>query len=116
MEKTVNIGGKDYRLRSSLYTIIDYKSTFGSDLFEDISKLSDGKGNITQVVQVLFQIVYILSKPFSKKSYEEFLGEFDFSVITDQRSLEQITEAIGEFLSQSKSQGAQPAAAGKANP
>lgn len=110
MEKTTKIGDKEYRLRSSLFTIIDYKNTFNTDLFDDVAKLSvNGKnGNeLTNVIEVLFQIVYILNKPFNKISYEQFLNEFDFNVITDQVTLENITNIIGEFLTQNKSKSQQ---------
>ena len=40
MEKVVNIGNKELQLRSSLLTIIAYKNTFGTDLFDDIAQLS----------------------------------------------------------------------------
>lgn len=106
MEKSVKIGEKEYRLRSSLFTIIDYKNTFGTDLFDDVTKLSvDNKNakDLTKVIEVLFQIIYILNKPFNKISYEEFLNGFDFGIITDKDTLETITGIIGEFLTQSKS-------------
>ena len=106
MEKSVKIGEKEYRLRSSLFTIIDYKNTFGTDLFDDVTKLSvDNKNakDLTKVIEVLFQIIYILNKPFNKISYEEFLNGFDFGIINDKDTLETITGIIGEFLTQSKS-------------
>ena len=37
MEKTLVIGDKEYRLKSSLFSIISYKNTFGSELFSDIA-------------------------------------------------------------------------------
>ena len=39
MEKTINLGGKEYKLRSSLFTIISYRSTFGTELFSDVKVL-----------------------------------------------------------------------------
>lgn len=103
MESKINIGEKELELRSSLLTIIAYKSTFGTDLFEDISNLAvqDGKegiSNISTVIRVLFQIIYILHKPFTQQSFEQFVNEFDFSVLSDTTSLEQITSTIGEVL------------------
>ena len=83
MEKTIKIGEQDIKLRSSVLTIITYKSTFGSDLFNDVQKLKIDKKNggkeLTNVIQTLFQIIYALHKPFTKLSFIEFLNEFDFS-------------------------------------
>lgn len=103
MERTIQIGEKEVQLRSSLLTIIAYKSTFGTDLFEDISRLSvqteNGEvSNISTVIRVLFQIIYILHKPFTKVTFEEFINEFDFSILSDTEALEQITTVIGEVL------------------
>ena len=38
MEKTIKLGENELKLRSSLLTIITYKNTFGSDLFNDVQK------------------------------------------------------------------------------
>jgi len=43
MEITIKLGEKEYRLHSSLFTIIDYRNIFGSELFSDIKKLEKGK-------------------------------------------------------------------------
>lgn len=103
MERKINIGEKELELRSSLLTIIAYKSTFGTDLFDDISNLAvqdgkDGISNISTVIRVLFQIIYILHKPFTQQNFEQFVNEFDFSVLSDTKALEQITTTIGEVL------------------
>lgn len=103
MERKINIGEKELNLRSSLLTIIAYKSTFGTDLFEDIAHLSiqegdSGVSNISTVIRVLFQIIYILHKPFTQLNFEQFVNEFDFSILSDTKSLEQITTVIGEVL------------------
>lgn len=39
MEQQITIGGKTYRIKSSLYSIISYKNTFGTELFNDITAL-----------------------------------------------------------------------------
>ena len=106
MEKTIKIGEQEITLRSSLLTIITYKNTFGSDLFNDVSKLNvsrkNGVSNPTHVIQTLFQIIYALHKPFTKKNFEEFLNDFDFSVITEQETLESISNVIGDLLANTK--------------
>ena len=106
MEKTIKIGEQDIKLRSSVLTIITYKSTFGSDLFNDVQKLKIDKKNggkeLTNVIQTLFQIIYALHKPFTKLSFIEFLNEFDFSIISDTETLESIAGVIGEVLASNK--------------
>ena len=44
MERKLKLGDKDYRLHSSLFTIIDYRNVFSTELFSDIKKLE--KSNI----------------------------------------------------------------------
>ena len=106
MERTIKIGESELKLRSSVLTIITYKNTFGSDLFNDVQKMNvgkkDGISNMTGVIQTLFQIIYALHKPFTKKSFEEFLNDFDFSVITEQETLEYISNVIGDLLANTK--------------
>ncbi len=100
MERKIIIGEKELQVRSSLFTIIDYKNTFGSDLFMDVTSLNASKQNadISQVIKVLFQIIYILHKPFEKKTFDEFLNDFDFSILNDTKALEDISNTIGELL------------------
>ena len=106
MEKVIKVGEQDIKLRSSVLTIITYKNTFGSDLFNDVQnlKISKKKGDqeLTNVIQTLFQIIYALHKPFTKLSFNEFLNDFDFSIISDTETLESIAGVIGELLANSK--------------
>ena len=106
MEKTIKIGESELKLRSSVLTIITYKNTFSSDLFNDVQKMNTnkkaGNSNMTGVIQTLFQIIYALHKPFTKKSFEEFLNDFDFSIISDTETLETIASIIGELLASNK--------------
>lgn len=99
MEKKIIIGDNELQVRSSLFTIIEYKTTFGSDLFSDVTKLSNSKENeISSIIQILFQIIYVLHKPYEAISFEEFLNKFDFSLLGDSKALEDITNIIGELL------------------
>ncbi len=100
MEKTIKLNGEDLRLRSSLFTIIEYRSIFGTELFKDITKLeqSEKDGNITEVLEVLFKIIYVLHKPFTKKSFEEFMQDLDFNVLSDVSELENLSLTIAELL------------------
>lgn len=99
MEKTIKICNEELKVKSSLFTIIDYKNTFGSDLFNDATRIGENKNNdVSSIIQTLFQILYIFNKPYSKKSFDEFLDGFDFSILSDSKALEDITNAISELL------------------
>ncbi|WP_308698790.1 hypothetical protein [uncultured Thomasclavelia sp.] len=84
MEKKIQIGDKELQVRSSIFTIIDYKNTFGTDLFNDVTKIgtkANYQTEILVIIKVLFQIIYILHKPFEKRSFEDFLNDFDFTIL-----------------------------------
>ena len=101
MEKTINLRGEDLKLRSSLFTIISYRSVFGTELFSDIKKLenlSKDETDAALVIDILFRIIYILHKPYTKKSYDEFLMDLDFSVLSDVKELENISNTITLML------------------
>lgn len=100
MEKKIQIGDKELQVRSSLFAIIDYKNTFGTDLFNDVTKIgtkANYQTEISVIIKVLFQI-YILHKPFEKRSFEDFLNDFDFTILNDTKALEDISTVIGELL------------------
>lgn len=102
MEKTINLGGRKYQLRSSLFTIISYRSVFGTELFTDVKKLEEIKDRseeeVSTLIDTIFKITYILHKPFTNKTYDEFLNEFDFSIISETKELENLAKVIGELL------------------
>ena len=110
MEKTINLNGEDLRLKSSLFTIIEYRSIFGTELFKDITKLeqSEKDGNISEVLEILFKIVYVLHKPFTKRSYEQFLQSIDFNLLTNQLELENVSNTIAELLGGNRSSESTP--------
>lgn len=105
MEKQINILGQEYKLRSSLFSIISYRNTFGRELFSDITaieKLSKGNEDISRVIDTIFRIFYILHKPFTNKSYDDFLSDFGFDVLANQNELTKLSEVIAELLNTSK--------------
>ncbi len=105
MEKQINIQGKEFKLRSSLFSIISYRSTFGSELFSDITKIEKigaDTSDISKVIDVIFRIFYILHKPFTEESYNEFLNNFGFEVLTNEAELVQLSELIAELFDSSK--------------
>ncbi len=106
MERKILIGKKEIKLKSSLFTMIAYKNQFGTDLFQDVSKMDikeseEGK-DVSGVIQTLFQIIYVLNKPFTNETFEEFLNGFDFDVLTDTEALTKTMQVIGELLGSSK--------------
>ena len=102
MEKTLKLGDKDYRLHSSLFTIIDYRNVFSTELFSDIKKLEKSstkeEEDLSTVIDTIFKIIYILHRPFNKQSYNDFLMSLDFSLLSNQVELENLTNTIGEML------------------
>lgn len=106
MEKVIKIGNEELKISSSLRTIIDYKTVFGKDLFSDIEKLNTSGNDLSamsDVINVLFQLIYVLHRPYTKKSYEEFLEGFDFSIINDEKAMKEVTDAFsGLFQSNGK--------------
>ena len=102
MEKTIKLGEKEYRLHSSLFTIIDYRNVFGSELFSDIKKLEKGKyikeEDFSLVIDTIFRIIYVLNRPFSKTSYNDFLMSLDFSLLSDTDELAALSTTIGDML------------------
>jgi len=102
MEKTLKLGDKDYRLHSSLFTIIDYRNVFSTELFSDIKKLEKSstkqEEDLSSVIDTIFRIIYILHRPFSKQSYNDFLMSLDFSLLSNHTELENLTNMIGGML------------------
>lgn len=105
MEKQIDIGDKTYRLKSSLYSIISYKNTFGTELFSDITgieKVGKNSDDVSNVINTIFRIFYILHKPFTNQSYDDFLNEFDFDILANQEELTKLSEVIAEVFKTSK--------------
>ena len=105
MERKILIGNKEIRLKSSLFTMIAYKNQFGTDLFQDVSKMDikeEENADVSGVIQTLFQIIYILNKPFNDVSFDEFLNDFDFDILTDTEALTKSMQVIGELLGSNK--------------
>ena len=56
MDSIIKIGGRELPVHASLKTLIDYKSTFGTDLFEDLDKIQNIKSdcdNDALVIEVI---------------------------------------------------------------
>lgn len=102
MEKTVTLGGRELKLASSLFTIISYRQVFGSELFKDVDALDKAlqanKDDVGRFVDLLFRIVYILHRPFTSDSYDNFLQSFDFAVLNSTEELTTLASSIAELL------------------
>ena len=92
MEKTINIDGKEVRLRATAAVPRLYRIKFGRDIMQDLSKLSDAYEKATTEQEQfeatdlgLFEnVAYIMAKhadPSIPDSPEEWLDEFStFSI------------------------------------
>lgn len=101
MEKTIKLKSNDLKLQSSLFTIISYRNVFGTELFTDVKKMDQKKNeteDVSQVIDILFRIIYILHRPYTTKSYDEFLMDLDFSILSDTNELETLSNTIAEML------------------
>lgn len=102
MEKVIKIGERELRLHSSLFTIIEYKNVFGTELFSDIKKIEKiskkPDEDFSIIIDSIFRIIYILSRPYTKETYQDFLMNLDFSLLGSEAELENLTNAIGEML------------------
>ena len=93
MEKTINIDGKEVRLRATAAVPRLYRIKFGRDIMQDLSKLSDAYEKATTEQEQfeatdlgLFEnVAYIMAKHADKdavpSSVEEWLDSFEvFSI------------------------------------
>jgi len=102
MEKTVVIQGKEYKLKSSLGTVLKYREIFGTELFSDVKIIDSLKGKaeeeISRIINVIFRITYVLHRPYTEKTYDQFIDDLDFSIIGDPKALDDLAKAIGELI------------------
>lgn len=99
MERTIILNGEPLRLKSSLFTIIEYRNVFGTELFSDIKKMDiTSDEDAGKVIDVLFKIVYILNRPYTKQSYDDFLANLDFNILSNPDEIENLSITIAEML------------------
>lgn len=108
MIKTGKLNGKEITLSASLFTIISYRQLFGTELFEDVNKLDEkfkkNPNDIGNFIDILFRIIYVLHKPYTEQTYDQFLQGLDFSVLNNTQELTDLTNVIGELLGSVKKQ------------
>ena len=99
MERTIILNGEPLRLKSSLFTIIEYRNVFGTELFSDIKKMDiTSDEDAGKIIDVLFKIVYILNRPYTKQSYDDFLTNLDFNILSNPDEIENLSITIAEML------------------
>ena len=54
--------------------------------------------DVSDVINTIFRIFYILHKPFTNQSYDDFLNEFDFDILANQEELTKLSEVIAEVF------------------
>ena len=113
MDSIIKIGGRELPVHASLKTLIDYKSTFGTDLFEDLDKIqnikSDSIGSLSGVINTSFQIIYILYKPYAKeKTFAEFMDTFEFGVFQSTEAMNELTGVFGLLFPGTKEKSKSP--------
>ena len=114
MEKTIEIGNQNLVLRSSLYSLINYKARFGTELFNDIKRIDNVKEeNITDVLEVIFRIVFVLTNPKEGETFEDFVNRFDLSILSDAKLLERLSNAIVGLLKTDGKEGEDKGAASR---
>ena len=68
MEKIVNIGGHDYKMKSTAANLLKYKAQFGRDLLEDIGEMQkamrdDGSIDFGAVdLEIVYNMCWLLLK------------------------------------------------------
>ena len=69
-------------------------------MFSDIKKMDitsdEDAGKVIDVL--LFKIVYILNRPYTKQSYDDFLTNLDFNILSNPDEIENLSVTIAEML------------------
>lgn len=81
MEKVINIGGKDVKLKASAATLVHYRSEFMRDMLADISEYAKGE-NTNNVLECS---AYIMAKDADPTilPFEEWLEEFGLTAFSN---------------------------------
>ena len=88
MKKIVNIGGKEYTMKSSAYTQFKYKDDTGRRMLSDLQEITklqgkkqeemiEGMDDLTEIVLRMAYVMIEEADASQVKSYEEFLKSID---------------------------------------
>jgi hypothetical protein len=103
MESKVKLGSKTLVLHSSVYSIIKYKSLFGTELFTDVKKLefvnsNKAEDNISEVLDLILKITYVLYRNHKFDCYEDFISSLELDILSDTKGLEELSSTIAKML------------------
>lgn len=88
MKKIVNLGGKEYTMKSSAYTQFKYKDDTGRRMLSDLQEITklqgkkqeemiEGMDDLTEIVLRMAYVMIEEADSSQVKSYEEFLKSID---------------------------------------
>ena len=87
MQKTIKIGDKEYKMKSSALTQFSYKNEMNRSFIKDLSKLTkldlknlDNFEILDDISELILGISYVMIKEADKtqvENYESFLSEID---------------------------------------
>lgn len=99
MDKLIKLGGKDFKLSSSTFTIILYHSKFDRDMFQDLMELSQNK-NLGGIILTLTRIIYTLAYPNLKteQTFEEFVQELPINLFSNDKEVNKLVEVLTELM------------------
>ena len=99
MDKLIKLGGKDFKLSSSTFTIILYHSKFDRDMFQDLMELSQNK-NLGGIILTLTRIIYTLAQPNLKteQTFEEFVQELPINLFSNDKEVNKLVEVLTELM------------------
>lgn len=105
--KIVKFAKKEWYLKSSAYTIIEYQQVFGTDLLDDLDAISNEfkkskkQIKLTIIITKLMQMFYILQNQ-QKESFEIFMNAFKLSDLFVAEDLKKLFTAIMSMFSVKK--------------
>lgn len=107
MQKSIKLGDKEFTLSSTVFTVIDYKKTFDSDIFQDLEEITNIEikvSSMTDILLTILRIVYSLAKPnFEQQmSFDRFLQIIPLDEALDEKGLGDLITTITELLTPKK--------------
>lgn len=99
----MKLGNRSFILHSSVYSIIKYRSVFGTELFSDVKKLefinsNKAEDNISEVLDLILKITYVLYKNNKFDCYEDFISSLELDILGDTKGLEELSTTIAKML------------------
>lgn len=79
MEQLIKIGDREYKMKASALTVVQYRNTFGLDLLQEMRLLDEGKKNGEQsqaamwTLSMFERLAYIMLDDPEKPTFEQWL-------------------------------------------